>query len=54
MRVSQAVYEEVVGKRPGVLSLPPPLSGLPGSLEEVTELSISRNPDILAAVIRIW
>jgi outer membrane protein TolC len=33
---------------PGVLP-PPPLAGLPGNLDEVTELSVSRNPDVLAA-----
>ncbi len=49
LRVSQAVYEEVVGKRPGVLPSPPPLTGLPASLNEVIELSIARNPEILSA-----
>lgn len=47
LRSRRAVYEEVIGTVPGVL--PPPLAGLPGSLEEVTELSVSSNPDILAA-----
>jgi TolC family type I secretion outer membrane protein len=49
LRVSQAIYEEVTGKNPGVLPPPPPLAGLPANLDEVIELSISRNPDILAA-----
>ncbi len=49
LRSSRAVYEEVIGKGPGVLPQPPPLTGLPRSLEAVIELSISRNPDILAA-----
>ena len=49
LRANQAVYEEVIGKRPGVLPAPPPLAGLPASLDEVIQLSVSRNPDILAA-----
>jgi TolC family type I secretion outer membrane protein len=49
LRVSQATYEEVVGKRPGVLPSPPPLTGLPASLDEVIELSITQNPEILSA-----
>ncbi len=49
LRSNRAVYEEVIGKVPGILPTTPPLSGLPGSLDEVTELSVSHNPDILAA-----
>ncbi len=48
LRSRRAVYEEVIGTVPGVLP-PPPLAGLPGSLDEVTELSVARNPDVLAA-----
>jgi TolC family type I secretion outer membrane protein len=48
LRSRRAVYEEVIGTVPGVLP-PPPLAGLPGNLDEVTELSVSRNPDVLAA-----
>ena len=46
---SRAVYAEVVGAEAGVLRAPPPIAGLPKSLEAVIEMSISRNPDILAA-----
>lgn len=49
LRASQAVYEEVIGKDPGVLSPPPPIAGLPPSFDEVIELSITHNPDILSA-----
>ena len=49
LRSRRAAYEEVIGTVPGVLPPPPPLAGLPGSLDEVTELSVSRNPDVLAA-----
>ncbi len=49
LRSSRAVYEEVTGKRPGVLPSPPPLTGLPANLDQVIRLSVSRNPDILAA-----
>jgi TolC family type I secretion outer membrane protein len=49
LRSRRAVYEEVIGTVPGVLPPPPPLAGLPGSLDEVTELSVARNPDVLAA-----
>jgi len=49
LRSRRAVYEEVIGTVPGVLPPPPPLAGLPGNLDEVTELSVSRNPGVLAA-----
>ena len=49
LRANQAVYEEVTGKRPGVLPPPPPLTGLPTNLDQVIRLSVSRNPEILAA-----
>jgi len=49
LRSRRAVYEEVIGKAPGVLPPPPPLTGLPGNLDQVIELSVARNPDILAA-----
>ncbi len=49
LRADQAVYEEVVGKGPGVLPPAPPLAGLPASLEEVIRQSSARNPGILAA-----
>ena len=49
LRSNRAVYEEVIGTAPGILLPTPPLAGLPRSLDEVTALSFSRNPDILAA-----
>ncbi len=49
LRSGRAVYEEVIGKTPGVLPPPPALTGLPGNLDQVIELSVARNPDILAA-----
>ncbi len=49
LRTSRAAYEQVIGNVPGILLPPPPLEDLPGSLDEVTAQSISRNPDILAA-----
>jgi len=49
LRTSRAVYQEVVGSSPGVLAPAPPVEDLPANLEEVTELAVSRNPDILAA-----
>ncbi len=49
LRSSRAVYKEVVGTEAGVLLAPPPLAGLPASLEAVVDMSIARNPDILAA-----
>ena len=49
LRVAQAIYEEVVGKVPGVLSPPSPLTGLPANLDEVIQISAAHNPDILAA-----
>jgi TolC family type I secretion outer membrane protein len=46
---SRAVYAEVIGSVPGVLPPPLPLDGLPANLEAVTNLAVSRNPDVLAA-----
>ncbi len=49
LRSSRAVYAEVIGSAPGVLPPPPPLEGMPASLDAVINLAVSRNPDILAA-----
>ncbi len=49
LRSSRAVYAEVIGSAPGVLPPPPPLVGMPASLDAVINLAVSRNPDILAA-----
>ena len=49
LRTGRAVYEEVIGSRPGVLAPAPPVEDLPASLEDVIELAVSRNPDVLAA-----
>ncbi len=49
LRTGRAVYEEVIGSRPGVLAPAPPVEDLPASLEDVIELAVTRNPDVLAA-----
>ena len=49
LRSSRAVYAEVIGSAPAVLPPPLPLEALPASLEAVTNLSVSHNPDVLAA-----
>ena len=49
LRTGRAVYEEVIGSRPGVLAPAPAVEDLPASLEDVIELAVSRNPDVLAA-----
>ncbi len=49
LRSSRAVYAEVIGSAPGVLPPPPPLEGMPASLDAVINLAVSGTPDILAA-----
>ena len=50
LTASRAVYEEVVGQRPGTLQAPPrQYEGLPGSVEDALAAARSGNPDILAS-----
>ena len=50
LTASQAVYEEVVGQRPGILKAPPrQYQGLPGTVEDALTVATAGNPDILAA-----
>jgi len=49
LSTSRAVFQEVVGVAPGVLTAPPPLTGLPGSLDETVAAAVANNPDVLAA-----
>ena len=42
-------YIQVVGKEPVDLQAPPPLPGLPGSVEEAVQTALDSNPDLIAA-----
>ncbi len=46
---SRATYERVIGSPPGTLAPPPPLPGLPSTLDEAIALGFDRNPDVVAA-----
>ncbi len=46
---SKERYIQQVGEVPADLSQPPPLPGLPASVDEAVELAIKENPDIAAA-----
>ncbi len=49
LSASQAVYERVVGSRPGELVQPAPVEGMAASLRELIELSIQDDPEVVAA-----
>lgn len=42
-------YIQQVGEPPAELAAPPPLPGLPSSVDEATEIALRENPDIAAA-----
>ena len=46
---SKERYIQQVGEAPANLSPPPPLPGLPASVDEAVEIAIKENPDIAAA-----
>jgi outer membrane protein len=46
---SKERYIQQVGEAPSELSPPPPLPGLPASVDEAVEIAIKENPDIAAA-----
>jgi outer membrane protein len=47
---SKERYIQLVGEAPGQLEQPPPLPGLPDSVDEALDVSIKDNPDIAAAL----
>ena len=49
LKSSRAVYAEIIGGQAGVLQAPGQAAGLPANLKAVIELSLSQNPNILAA-----
>ena len=42
-------YIQVVGKEPQALQPPPPLPGLPASVEDAVQTALDNNPDLIAA-----
>jgi outer membrane protein len=46
---ARETYIRVVGKAPVALAPPPPLTGLPASVEEAVQVALDDNPDLLAA-----
>ncbi|MHA1599866.1 MAG: TolC family outer membrane protein [Alphaproteobacteria bacterium] len=49
LSTSRAIFQEVAGVAPTMLVAPPPLTGLPGSLDETVAAAISNNPGVRAA-----
>ena len=49
LATGRAVFQEVIGGEPGELPPPPPIKDLPGSMNDVIDASVSKNPDVLAA-----
>ncbi len=50
LSTSRAVFQEVVGVAPTLLDAPPPVAGLPTTLEETVDTAVTNNPDVLATV----
>lgn len=46
---ARETYIQLVGRAPGKLAAPPPLPGLPGSVEDAVVLAMQNNPDLIAA-----
>lgn len=42
-------YIAVVGQQPGVLTSPPPMRGLPASVDDAVNIAIDNNPDLASA-----
>lgn len=49
LQASRAVYERMVGARPGDLKAPRPRFKLPANLDELVEMARANNPSVLAA-----
>ena len=51
LTASEAVYQEVIGQPPELVSLEPPdaLAGLPGVQDEVVSAAVDNNPDVISA-----
>ncbi len=49
---SRAVFQQIVGIYPGILTQPAALSDLPRSQEEVVRAAMSNNPDLVSAKFR--
>jgi outer membrane protein len=49
LAASREKYVAIVGSPPGPLSNPPPLTGLPGSVEDAIDIAIDNNPDLASA-----
>ena len=50
LRSVRATYEQIVGSPPGVLTAPPPLAILPGTLDDAMSTASDGNPSVIAAV----
>jgi outer membrane protein len=46
---ARETYIQLVGKAPESLQPPPPLPGMPGSVEEAAAIALENNPDLIAA-----
>ena len=46
---ARETYLQLVGRAPGKLAAPPPLPGLPGSVDDAVAVALANNPDLLAA-----
>lgn len=49
LKISRANFENAVGVAPGRLASPPPLSGLPASVQEAVNKARGNHPDVVAA-----
>ena len=46
---ARETYAQLVGRAPGRLAAPPPLPGLPGSVDDAVAIALKNNPDLIAA-----
>lgn len=52
LRSTRALFEQLVGRQPGKLSLPRPVFKFPATIDDATSMAETYNPDVIVAMAR--